>query len=65
MTLSLDVPGHLIVYIGAMTLTHAFKWVMWLRNLLKEMGYGYLVTNPTLMLANGDNAQADRWAREV
>ena len=46
-----------------MTLTHAYKWVMWLRNLLTEMGYGYLVTNPTLML--GDNAQADRWAREA
>ena len=30
---------------------------------MTEMGYGYLVTNPTLML--GDNAQADRWAREA
>ena len=36
---------------------------MWMRNLLNEMGYGYLVSNPTLML--GDNAQADRWAREA
>ena len=45
-----------------MTLTHAHKslWVMWLRNLLQEMGYPHLVANPTLML--GDNIQADRWA---
>jgi len=46
-----------------MTLTHAYKWVMWLRNLLQEMGYPQLVAKPTLML--GDNAQADRWAREA
>ena len=51
------------------TLTHTYKWVMWLsmRNLLQKDGlsfkYGHLVANPTLML--GDNAQADRWAQEA
>ena len=43
-------------------LTHAFRQTKWLRNLLDEMGYGYLVEKPTVML--GDNKQADRWARE-
>ena len=44
-----------------MALNHAGKMVVWLRNLLKEMGLGHLVSKPTLML--GDNKQAGRWAR--
>ena len=36
-----------------LALTHAFRQVKWLRNLLDEMGYSYLVGNPTAML--GDN----------
>ena len=45
-----------------MTLTHAYRQAQWLRNLLDEMGFGYLIQNPLLML--GDNTQADLWARE-
>ena len=45
-----------------MTLTHAYRQAQWLRNLLDEMGFGYLIRNPLLML--GDNTQADLWARE-
>ena len=44
-----------------MTLTHSYEWVLWLRNLVQEMGYDHLVANPTLML--GDNAQVDRCAQ--
>ena len=29
-----------------MTLTHAYKHVKWLRSLLKEMGFGYMVEKP-------------------
>ena len=44
-----------------MALNHAGKMVVWLRNLMTEMGLGHLVSKPTLML--GDNKQAGRWAR--
>ena len=37
-----------------MTLTHAYKQAQWLRNLLDEMGFGYLIRNPLLMLNIGN-----------
>ena len=35
-----------------MTLTHAYRQAQWLRNLLDEMGFGYLIRNPLLMLGH-------------
>jgi hypothetical protein len=45
-----------------MTLTHAYKHVKWLRSLLTEMGFGYMVDKPTKMI--GDNKNATDWAVE-
>ena len=45
-----------------MTLTHAYKHVKWLRSLLTEMGFGYMVEKPTKMI--GDNKNATDWAVE-
>ena len=32
-----------------MTITHAFRHVKWLRSLLTEMGFGWMVDDPTEM----------------
>ena len=55
-------PGLSVAEDEYMTLTHAYRQAQWLRNLLDEMGFGYLIQNPLLCL--GDNTQADLWARE-
>jgi len=45
-----------------MALNHAYKRVMWLRLLFKELGFDDLIEMPTLLL--GDNKQAGRWSRD-
>ena len=45
-----------------MALKHACIDTVWLRKLLVEIGHGYLVKEPTVML--GDNDQATRLSRE-
>ena len=45
-----------------MTITHAFRHVKWLRSLLTEMGFGWMVDDPTEMY--GDNRNATDWAVE-
>ena len=43
-----------------MALGHAGREVVWLRNLLTEMGLEQYVQEPTII--EGDNLQANRWA---
>ena len=45
-----------------MAMAHASNAVLWIRSLLDEMGFGALVSSPTLML--GDNLQATSLARD-
>ena len=45
-----------------MALNHAYKLVKWFRDLLKEMGLGHYVEDPTVLM--GDNKTAGKWARE-
>ena len=45
-----------------MTITHAFRAVKWLKSLLTEMGFGWMVVKPMEMY--GDNRNATDWAVE-
>jgi len=45
-----------------MTITHAWRDVKRIRSLLTEMGFGYMVKEPTPMI--GDNQNATNWAVE-
>jgi hypothetical protein len=45
-----------------MTITHAFRAVKWLKSLLTEMGFGWMVAKPIEMF--GDNRNATDWAVE-
>ena len=45
-----------------MAMNHAAKHVVWMRNLLTEMGLDEYVAEPTTLL--GDNKQAGKWGRE-
>ena len=45
-----------------MTLGHATRWILWLRKVITDMGFGEWVNRPTLMV--GDNRNARDWANE-
>ena len=45
-----------------MAMNHAAKHMVWMRNLLQDMGLGQYVAEPTVLL--GDNKQAGKWGRE-
>jgi hypothetical protein len=45
-----------------MTLSHATKWVLWIKQVIRDMGFGDWVKRPTLMI--GDNRNARDWANE-
>ena len=40
-----------------MTMGHAAKWVLWLRNTIIDMGFGDWVKRPTLMIGDNRNAR--------
>ena len=48
--------------IHRMAMNHAAKHMVWMRNLLQDMGLGQYVAEPTVLL--GDNKQAGKWGRE-
>eukprot|EP01043_Picozoa_sp_COSAG02_P008231 COSAG02_NODE_260_length_26771_cov_3110.350817_2_plen_138_part_00 len=41
---------------------YIYKYILWLRNLFREMGIGHYIEQPTVL--EGDNKQAGKWGRE-
>eukprot|EP01052_Picozoa_sp_SAG31_P002361 SAG31_NODE_83_length_27039_cov_14.035746_17_plen_131_part_00 len=62
-TMRLDrLDGDLVNYLEYMALMHACVDIIWLRQLLTELGITDMVNNPTITL--GDNDQATKLSRE-